>query len=620
LSASRRAPSPRVALLLFLVASGILLFTAPVLALSAASPSLDSEPPPPRTLPIEGAEDFVGTWSYRWGDSPRDGNGALTWLRPPDPPAPGAASPADPGFAPLGKQEMPSPPGRNGQRFLWLRTTLDGPAVHDATLYIEIVDQLFEAYLDGQRIYSFGDLDGARRFLGYPIHFVPLGDGYRGQTLTLRIYSEHINIGLFGRLRIGSKARLIAEALRQDIGRMFVGFVVCAIGLFSFVLSFNERKERAYLYYALFAFNVGLWMLCQMRVRCLLLDRPLLWTHIEFFSLYTNVAALALFLSRTLGRGPLGVMPILARVYVVFDAGAALLVATGVVGIMATLLPFQALLAFGLFYTLSAIVSGLRKGDIEAKLFALGLSLTVGFVGYDLLMVLGFLPRVVSVSYFGHGSFAVAMGAILIHRFRLVHRDLITTKQALSDKVRALESRNAEVEQLNDALRHQIEARSRQLISSILGEGSSSQDVIKMFSAGALLGERYRVLRTIGQGAMGVVYEVERIQDGRRFAAKVLAGRSRRQDLARFAREAQVLARLKHKNLVTIADVDVTDSRLAYIIMELVEGKTLADHAQRYGELGFVLPILRQLADALATVHAEGVVHRDLKPANGTPV
>src|SRR5262249_23512180 len=77
-----------------------------------------------------------------------------------------------------------------------------------------------------------------------------------------------------------------------------------------------------------------------------------------------------------------------------------------------------------------------------------------------------------------------------------------------------------------------------------------------------------------------------------------------------------LVAGLKHKNLVTIADVDVTDSRLAYIIMELIDGTTLADKAQRYGELPFVLPVLRQLADALATVHAEGVVHRDLKPAN----
>lgn len=303
-------------MLLFLVASGVLLFSASNQGLAVASPSpgRDGEPPPPRALPDERASDYVGTWSYRWGDSPRDENGAFTWLRAPDP-----------GFTSLGKQEMPSPPGRNGQRFLWLRTTLDGPALHDPTLYLEIVDQLFEAYLDGQRIYSYGELNGARRFLGYPIHLVPLGDGYRGQTLTLRIYSEHINIGLFGRLRIGSKARLITEALRQDIGRMFVGFVVCAIGLFVFVLFFNERKERAHLYYAVFTLTVGLWMLGQMRVRCLLLDRPLLWTHVEIFSLYTNVAALSLFLSRTLGRGPFGLMPILARVYIAFDLGAALL-------------------------------------------------------------------------------------------------------------------------------------------------------------------------------------------------------------------------------------------------------------------------------------------------------
>ncbi len=517
--------------------------------------------------------------------------------------------------------EVPRPPARNGERFLWLRTRLEGQEVRDATLYLEIVDQLLEAYLDGQLIYSYGDIDGRPRFLGFPAHYVPLGEGYRGRTLTLRIYSEHINIGLSGRVRIGSRSQLITLALRQDVGKMFVGSVLVAIGLFVFVLFFNERREWAYLYYAVFAFTVGVWILCQMRVRCLIIEQPLVWAYVEIFSLYTAVAALALFLSQALGRGPLGLMPIFARVLVAYDVLAALLVVTRTVGVLPTLLPFQLLLGIGLLYTLCATVIGLRQGNIEARLFTVGLILVVGFVGYDLLMAVGILPRtVVSLSYFGQGAFAVALGAILIHRFRLIHRDLLLTKQALSDKVRALESRKAEVERLNDELRHQIEARSKQLVSSLLGDSRSSQETVPLFDAGVLISERYRVIRILGQGAMGVVYEVERVQDGRRFAAKVLSGRARRRDLARFAREAQVLARLKHPNLVAIADVDVTDSRLAYIIMELVVGTTLADKVKRYGELGFVLPILRQLADALATVHAEGVIHRDLKPANITSV
>ena len=558
-----------------------------------------------QTAPREITVDYVGPWAYKWGDSTRDESGTLRWLA------------RDIEFTPLGKQGLPRPPGRNGARFLWLRTTLDGPQLHDATFAIEIVDQLVEAYLDGQRIYAFGDLDGTRRFLGYPVHYIPLGDDYRNKTLTLRIYSDHLNIGLAGAMRIGSKSRLIIDSLQQDIGKLAVGFVLCAIGLFACVLFFSERQELAYLYYAVFAFTVGVWLLCQPRVRSLIIEHPLFFPYLENFALYTTVAALTLFLVRTMGRGPFGLMPILARIFVVYDLGAALLVATGTVGIMATLLPFQLLLAFSIIYTLCSVVILLRQGNVEARLFAIGLALAAAGVAYDLLTVVGILPRaVLSMSQFGHGGFALALGFILIRRFRLVHRDLVATKQTLSEKVQALQSRNTEFEQLNDALRHQIEARSKQLINSLLDQSSGSQVTSPIFAEGTLIGTRYRVVRLLGQGAMGVVYEVERVQDGRHFAAKVLTSRAHRRELARFAREAQVLARLKHENLVTIADVDVTDNRLAYIIMELVAGTTLADQEQRYGDLDFVLPILRQLAAALAVVHAEGVVHRDLKPSN----
>ena len=107
------------------------------------------------------------------------------------------------------------------------------------------------------------------------------------------------------------------------------------------------------------------------------------------------------------------------------------------------------------------------------------------------------------------------------------------------------------------------------------------------------------------------------LSDGKRLAAKGAVGAHPAQGAgARFAREGQLLARLNHPNLVRIVDVDLLDGRLAYLVMELVEGGTLAGRQARYGQLAFAIPVIRQIASALAQVHAEGIVHRDLKPAN----
>src|SRR6185436_17752653 len=93
--------------------------------------------------------------------------------------------------------------------------------------------------------------------------------------------------------------------------------------------------------------------------------------------------------------------------------------------------------------------------------------------------------------------------------------------------------------------------------------------------AGSLLGDAYRILRPLGEGGMGAVYEVERTTDGVHLAAKVLHERPDRIGLGRFAREAQILARLSHPNQISISDIDVTNEGMLYIVMELVTGSSL---------------------------------------------
>src|SRR5262249_2303300 len=136
---------------------------------------------------------------------------------------------------------------------------------------------------------------------------------------------------------------------------------------------------------------------------------------------------------------------------------------------------------------------------------------------------------------------------------------------------------------LSDELRRQIADRSQRLADALARFGAVPTRAIA-FAAGDEVHGRYRIVRPLGAGGMGAVYEVERLVDSRRLAFKILTSASTGSALARLAREAQVAAQVSHPNLVAIVDVDVSDSGSLYIVMELVDGAPLQTLSARYGE------------------------------------
>jgi serine/threonine protein kinase len=138
---------------------------------------------------------------------------------------------------------------------------------------------------------------------------------------------------------------------------------------------------------------------------------------------------------------------------------------------------------------------------------------------------------------------------------------------------------------------------------------------------GNTLAQTYRIIRRIGVGGMGAVYEASHTRlTTRKFAIKVMHDELvRKGDLAaRFRREAEVAGMASHPNVVAVFDFDETPEGIPFIVSEYLHGEDLGQRTDRVGKLSLsdTVHVVRQLCAALTIVHDVGVVHRDLKPDN----
>jgi serine/threonine-protein kinase len=257
-----------------------------------------------------------------------------------------------------------------------------------------------------------------------------------------------------------------------------------------------------------------------------------------------------------------------------------------------------------------------RPPPVNAWVAFVAWILLAGNASFDMLTWMGFGELLGGLQLKGVGllSYGV-LEFVAISRVTVMarlHADDLNVE--LQQRIQASEEARRQIEVLNEEMRRQVADRSRQLFAALV-LADRRLDRAPRLRPGEIIQKRYRVIRRVATGGMSVIYEALRIADNLPVALKVPKGLAGR-DLARLAREAQVAAQIRHPNLVSVYDVDITAAGCFYLVLEYVEGKSLSEARDRFGEVEWALEVLRQVARGLAVMHEQSIVHRDLKPGN----
>ena len=154
---------------------------------------------------------------------------------------------------------------------------------------------------------------------------------------------------------------------------------------------------------------------------------------------------------------------------------------------------------------------------------------------------------------------------------------------------------------------------------AVINPNSSIVATVDDLDQGAMLADKYRIVRVLGRGGMGVVVEAEHVQLDERVAIKFLSSDhlQNKEARERFAREARAVGKLRSEHVARVRDVGELSSGQPYIVMELMVGQDLAQTLLDLElSTATIVDLMLQACEALAEAHAGGLVHRDVKPAN----
>ncbi|HEY3447683.1 MAG TPA: methyl-accepting chemotaxis protein, partial [Myxococcales bacterium] len=438
-------------------------------------------------------------WQYRWGDSPRAADG-FGW----------ESEPWDaPGWTGL---ELPAlPPGKQGQSFLWMRVRLPERADGASSVFFRYVDQNFEAYAGGERVYAFGDLARPQVRMGRPFHLVPVGAGPAGQVLTLRVRSEHKTVGPFGVPQLGTPESLQLHVLRSGLGEFLVGIALLGLGAgVMLVARILYRHDRRMAWLGRLSVASGVYAVTTVYspVKQLVVDAPELLWYLELAAVYTVPACYFGFFSTVASGRSQKAARYFSYFFFAYAAGSVLLSLAGPFGltITDTLAPFHVLIGVAIVIGLYLAVRAARV-NLDARFFLAGM-VAVGVTGIlDVQMDERNLAFETPAVVWGFLAFVSCLGMAVI----LAYAREYAERDALTARIAAQNTELSEARERMVRAAGEIGAEASEVIESAARQASTSSELsASNHSTSATAAQIAQISREAARAASTVVETAEK--------------------------------------------------------------------------------------------------------------
>jgi len=386
-------------------------------------------------------------WEYRWGDSSFDAEGVPLWTH---------EQGNDQAWRGI---KFPSnPPERGGRNRVWFRTRLPDFAGPDPRLFIYSIDLAAEMYLEGRRIYAYGDLEpqDRMRFRGWPWHLIPMPAELSGKQLYVRVFSDYRDIGLWGEVILGSGADHMRRIIKRDIIRITVAVISLTLSLIFLLLYFLRDRQRSFLYLCLITLALVIRVVSETHIKQLVLRAPLFFEYVKAASYFVLPVFVILFLQEILGEQYRRITRFAAAVVLGLLGLTMVGCGSGLIRLCDTYLLFDIIAVCTMVFLGILSVKAAAAGNVEARLVCFNFIIFGLLALYSILVTNGIFPWTDEINYLLLFQFSLGLAVILIRR-------LVSFQYRLEEYSSKLQTQSEELTALNQSLEEKVRERTRQL-------------------------------------------------------------------------------------------------------------------------------------------------------------